>query len=213
MGELAVKKHDFEEAKERIKAFSETVPADISFPEVKEKEDRLHMLLNGESPLALYNADHKVTGTEFKEVMQALQYYLISINENNAKVIKEFGEIYKALEALDVDYINAISADVKATKILAQSMKERLDNIEQTQNMLCNELSNQSNQINSLKNGEGQLYDLLNPDKNSASWVKKQFEEKDAVIESLCTKLRNVSYIAGGAMIISLIELLYLFTR
>lgn len=52
--------------------------------------------------------DHKVTGIELNSLTSKIQNYLVSLNETQGQFITEFKEVYKALEALDKDYIQAI---------------------------------------------------------------------------------------------------------
>ena len=102
MNELAIKKHDFELAKSRLKEFSEKKEAELSIEKVQ--TDGWFFGLG----------DHKVTGTELNSRLETIQNHLIDINSTNNKTIKEFREIYNALDALDKDYMTSIVASVKA---------------------------------------------------------------------------------------------------
>lgn len=60
--------------------------------------------------------DHNVTGRELNTLASQIQEYLIDFNTLNTKFIKEFGQVYNALEALDKDYIQAILIAIKAAE-------------------------------------------------------------------------------------------------
>ncbi|MBO7217806.1 MAG: hypothetical protein J6V50_03815, partial [Clostridia bacterium] len=104
MEELVVKTHDFQLAKKRLKKFSEKKSQELTI-ETVETEGGLFWLGN-----------HKVTGEELNSRLAVVQQHLIDLNNTNNATIKEFGQIYRALEALDKDYIQAILASLKATE-------------------------------------------------------------------------------------------------
>lgn len=120
MGEI-VKAHDFEKAKQSIKKFSEQTSTDISIRGVNEKKSGGEWIKN-----AIFNHElgvhHKVTGEEFNELTKQVQSHFISVNNTQIKLIKEFGEVYKALESLDKDYIQAILISVKMAEETSQGV-------------------------------------------------------------------------------------------
>lgn len=102
MAEMIIKKHSFDLAKNRLKEFSEMDEEDLYIDSVQ-TEGGLFGL-----------GDHKVTGYELNKRLSTIQNNFITINTKNNKVVKEFREVYNALEALDKDYISSIVANVKA---------------------------------------------------------------------------------------------------
>ena len=58
--------------------------------------------------------DHKVTGSELNNRLGTIQELLIYLNKTNNRTIKEFGQVYSALEALDKDYNQAILISIKS---------------------------------------------------------------------------------------------------
>ena len=101
MNEIVIKKFNFDSAKKHLKEFSEKTEADFSIKAVKESR-------------FLGFGNHKVTGCELNNIIQTIQNHFIYINSINNKTIKEFGEIYNALDALDTEYLTSIVASVKA---------------------------------------------------------------------------------------------------
>lgn len=104
MGELVIQTHNFENAKNQIKKFSDKKPEDLALKEVD---------IDG----GLFNLfDHKVTGNELNTLTAQIQKYLIKFNELHGDFIKEFGQVYTALEVLDKEYIQAIFLSIKAAE-------------------------------------------------------------------------------------------------
>lgn len=104
MGDLVIKTHNFELAKKNLREFSQKEAKDLQIKTVDENGGFLGL------------GNHKVTGEELNERISTIQQHLIALNETNNKAIKEFGEVYKALESLDKEYIQAILISIKATE-------------------------------------------------------------------------------------------------
>ncbi|USK72249.1 hypothetical protein [Peribacillus asahii] len=120
MKELVIQTHNFEKAKNQLKEFSLTKSEELALKEFE---------VNG----GLFNwFDHKVTGQELNELTTQIQGYLIQFNNLNAKFIKEFGEVYNALEALDKEYIQAILISVKAAEKASKEAKDAQKDINKT---------------------------------------------------------------------------------
>ncbi len=131
MGELVIKEHDFKEAKESIKQFSEQTAVELELRKVNDKKSFGEWVGD-----AFIGADmgikHKVTGDELNNLTIKIQTHLNSINGTQIKIIKEFGEIYNALEALDKDYIQGILISIKATEVTSEGIRahqKQLDKI------------------------------------------------------------------------------------
>lgn len=101
MKEIDIKRHSFELAKNRLKEFSEKTEAELAIDKVKIDGGFLGL------------GDHKVRGYELNNRLETIQNHFISVNTTNNKVIKEFREIYNALDALDKDYIKSIICNLK----------------------------------------------------------------------------------------------------
>ena len=120
MNELVIQTHNFENAKNQLKEFSLTKPEELALKKVD---------VDG----GLFNwFDHKVTGQELNALTKQLQGYLIKFNTLNTKFIKEFGEVYNALEALDKEYIQAILISIKAAEKASQEAKDAQKDINKT---------------------------------------------------------------------------------
>lgn len=115
MEELVIKNHDFEDAKLAIKEFSEQTTTDLDLKRVDDKKGFGEWLGDAIFGGGL-GTNHKVTGEELNELTVQIQSHLRSVNTTQIMLIKQFGQVYSALEALDKDYIQAILISIKATE-------------------------------------------------------------------------------------------------
>ncbi|MDS0526589.1 hypothetical protein NNC19_12930 [Clostridium sp. SHJSY1] len=120
MGELSIKTHDFESSKNQLKVFSEQTPTDLELHKVDIRGGFLGL------------GDHKVTGYELNSLTTQIQDYLIDFNSLHTKFLKEFGQVYNALEALDKDYIQAILIAIKAAEKANNEVKVAQSDITKT---------------------------------------------------------------------------------
>ena len=102
--EINIRKHDFDEAKEHLKEFAEQSQDELYFDKVRTHEDFFGFEF----------AEHGVTGKEFNTLVEQTQNYISKFYDNQQTLIEEFGQVYKALEALDKGHIQAILSSVAA---------------------------------------------------------------------------------------------------
>ena len=102
----------FENAKKHLQSFSESNSGDFGITPVE--TDGWFFGLG----------DHKVTGTEVNKVTRQVQEYLIKLNSVSKDLVKEFGQVYTALESLDKEYIPAILTAVKGAEAASDQAKE-----------------------------------------------------------------------------------------
>lgn len=91
----------FEVAKNNIKTFSGKIPKEISLPRVQE-----------EGLWGMWDRD--VTGKEMNNLTSNIQNTFIKFNEVIKDIVKEFREVYTALDFLDKDYIQTFLVHIKA---------------------------------------------------------------------------------------------------
>lgn len=111
MGELIIKEHNFIRAKNKIQAYSSSVPTDVRLQRVAERGGLFRL------------GDHRVTGEEMNKFASDVQNALIGINNRTKSIISEFKEVYNAFEALDADYITGIVAAVKSAQRASEEAK------------------------------------------------------------------------------------------
>lgn len=117
MNELEIKRHSFDVAKNRLKELSE------------KKESKL--VIRSVETRKFLGFNSKVTGKELNERLESIQGHLIDLNKTNNKTIKEFREVYNALDVLDKDYITSIVANVKAIEKTSNDVREQQKTLKQ----------------------------------------------------------------------------------
>ena len=127
MNEIAVKRHSFDVAKNRLKEFSEKTESELEIDKVRTDGGFLGL------------GDHKVTGYELNRRLETIQEHLIAVNTSNNKVIKEFREVYNALDVLDKDYITSIVANVKAIEKTSNDVRVQQGTLKQHNEQLADQ--------------------------------------------------------------------------
>ncbi len=149
MSDNYISYHSFEKEKMLLKAFSENTTTEYDLAKVADSKNAGEIfwdivLGRGIDP------NHKVTGIEYNQLVRQIQEYFIAVNETQIKTIKEFGQVYNALEALDKDYIKDILKNVEANKCTSEGLKKAQDQIKITvdnQKRLLEELKKFKNKI------------------------------------------------------------------
>lgn len=129
MNEIAIKRHSFDLAKNRLKEFSEKTETELEIDKVRTDGGFFGL------------GDHKVTGYEFNIRLEAIQKDFIAVNTTNNKVIKEFRDVYNALDVLDKDYITSIVANVKAIEKTSNDVRVQQETLKQHNKKLANQHS------------------------------------------------------------------------
>lgn len=158
MNEIEIKKHNFELAKNRLKTFSEKTEAELAIEKVKNDGGFLGL------------GDHKVTGYEFNNRIETIQNHLVDINTTNNKIIREFREVYNALDALDKDYMLKIVASVAAINKTSEDVRIQQGVLSQHHS----KLQEQQNKLDSHQVDIDNIIDNINKTVN----VLKSFKEK-----------------------------------
>ena len=120
--EINISPYDFNEAKEHLKEFAEQSRDELYFDTVKTHNDFFGFEFT----------EHTVTGKEFNTLVEQTQNYISKFYDNQQKLIEEFGQVYKALEALDKDYIQAILSSVVAIEHTNKKILKEQSRIDKT---------------------------------------------------------------------------------
>ena len=129
MTEIEIKRHSFDLAKNRLKEFSEKTEAKLKIDQVRTEGDFFGL------------GDHKVTGYELNRSLETIQELFVSVNSTNNKVIKEFREVYNALDILDKDYITSIITNIKAIEKTSNDVRIQQGVLKQHNERLANQQS------------------------------------------------------------------------
>jgi hypothetical protein len=177
MNELAIQTHDFNHAKKQLKEFSEKIPSSV----------KLQTVATSGGLFKLF--DHTVTGNELNTLTTQIQKHLIAINNLHVKSIKEFGQVYKALEALDKDYIQAIILSIKAAEKASSQAKESALKAEKNSLDISKTIEVQTQTINVLQQFKEQIDQLEQLNNIDEIWSDCQTFKKD--ISSMSVRIEN----------------------
>lgn len=153
MDEIEIKRHSFELAKNRLKEFSEKTEDELEIDKVETDGGFLWLF------------DHKVTGYELNKRLEKIQGNFVAVNTINNKVIKEFKEIYNALDVLDKDYIASIVANVKAIEKTSNDVRRQQGTLKKHNEKLekqQNKLNQQQFEIKQQLEKNNQIMNILN---------------------------------------------------
>ena len=227
--EINISQHDFDEAKEHLKEFAEQSQDELYFDKVKTHDDFFGFEF----------AEHGVNGREFNTLVEQTQNYISKFYDNQQKLIEEFGQVYKALEALDKDYIQAILSSVaaieitnkkilkeqariektienqKATLVALKQFKEKFneDNMKDLIEEHEERISKIDDRIVSLENTVSTL--PLEPVSHTAEIeeLRKELKESKQQIQFISNRLLTVFIVSGVAIGMLVIALLFMFLR
>jgi len=209
MEELGIERHDFELAKERLKEFSELNETELEIDGVK-------------TDGGLFGwGNHKVTGDELNDRLQAIQQHMIDINTTNTKTIKEFKEVYNALDALDKDYIQCILANVKAVEKTSDDIQRQQDTLKKHHEKITEQqgkldahqieieknVKNISKVVDTLKKFKDKIDGYQHLDEVDKIWGEcEKVLDQASKVSALEKKLKYSYFMAGGALVIAVVE-------
>lgn len=227
--EINLSHHDFDEAKEHLKEFAEQSQEELYFDKVRTHDDFFGFEF----------AEHGVNGREFNTLVEQIQNYISKFYDNQQTLIEEFGQVYKALEALDKDYIQAILSSVAAIdhtnkKILKE--QARIDKTIEKQAATLQVLKqfkekfNENNHKETIEEHENRISKLddriisledtvsvfpLEPVSNTSEIeeLRKELKESKEQIKLISSRLLTVFIISGVSIGMLIITLLFMFLR
>lgn len=227
--EINISNHDFDEAKEHLKEFAEQSQEELYFDKVRTHDDFFGFEF----------AEHGVNGREFNTLVEQIQNYISKFYDNQQTLIEEFGQVYKALEALDKDYIQAILSSVAAIdhtnkKILKE--QARIDKTIEKQAATLQVLKqfkekfNENNHKEAIEEHENRLSRLddrivsledtvsalpLEPVSHTSEIeeLRKELNESKEQIKLISSRLLTIFIISGVSIGMLIIALLFMFLR
>ena len=227
--EINISKHDFDEAKEHLKEFAEQSQDELYFDKVRTHEDFFGFEF----------AEHGVTGKEFNTLVEQTQNYISKFYDNQQKLIEEFGQVYKALEALDKGHIQAILSNIAAIEHINKKIQKeqaRIDKTIEKQKVSLVSLKqfkekfNEENSKYSIAEHEERLSKLddrivsientvsalpLEPVSHTAEIdeLRKELKESKEQIQFISNRLLTVFIVSGVSIGMLVIALLFMFLR
>ena len=211
--ESELKFTSFEKAKKDLQIFSKKTISEYEFPAIT----------CWEGPFDIF--DHKVTGWELRQVVEKIQNYFIKTNELNTDLIREFGDVYTALESLDKEYIPAILNAIKSAEKAGEKAKQAADHARIAQKDIEKTLQAQKqvlivlekhrlklDQIEHLQSIDEIWKKVLELEQaisvtNEPDKINKEAQNKKYIneLETLKLKIKYAYYIAGTALGVALI--------
>lgn len=223
--DLQISNHDFNVAKEQLKKFAEQDVKELKFDKVRTHEDIF----------GLEWAEHGVTGKELNSLIEKLQNYFSNVYDRDQKLIKEFGEVYKALEALDKDYIQAILTSVSAIKKTNEKIlieQERIDQsiekqkatlvaLKQFKEKVSAQLSenDSSKLVTMIEQLESRIEDIeksssiMKDESSEISQLKNELDSLKSQVNILSNKLLTSFVLTGIATGFAIVTLIILLMR
>ena len=143
MGTEIIKKHNFQNAINRVKDYSLKKKKDIEIKSVKTIDEGI-----------FFDTDHEVTGYELNEVIKVIQGHLIDINKRNNETVNEFYEIYQAFNYLDTEYVKGILTTVKGLEKTNNDVRIQQEELKKHHKKLAN-------QNNKLEAHQGEIEGII----------------------------------------------------
>ncbi len=143
MGTDIIKKHNFQNAINRVKDYSLKKKKDIEIKSVKTIDEGI-----------FFDTDHEVTGYELNEVIKVIQGHLIDINKRNNETVNEFYEIYQAFNYLDTEYVKGILTTVKGLEKTNNDVRTQQEELKKHHKKLAN-------QNNKLEAHQGEIEGII----------------------------------------------------
>lgn len=178
-----IEQHNFENAKKELKKFSEQTTTELDLKQVENSKGVGEFFGDWIFGRGI-GLSHKVTGEELNELTRQIQEHLTSVNNTQIKLIKEFGQVYTALEALDNDYIKAILISIKSTEETSQS-------IQTTQEQIKKIVENQRKTLEELKKFKQKLDGYAHLEDIDKIW--NEYQKLNKEVNTLSIKLQDVS--------------------
>ena len=138
-----IKKHNFQNAINRVKDYSLKKKKDIEIKSVKTIDEGI-----------FFDTDHEVTGYELNEVIKVIQGHLIDINKRNNETVNEFYEIYQAFNYLDTEYVKGILTTVKGLEKTNNDVRIQQEELKKHHKKLAN-------QNNKLEAHQGEIEGII----------------------------------------------------
>lgn len=189
-----IKKHKFQKALKRLKAFSERKKEEIEIETVATYDWGFFR-----------DSEHKVTGREFNSRIKAIQDIFVKLNKKNIEIVKEFNDIYETFDYLDKEYISAIlsvlkgvektSDDVKVQQIELKkhhiALEQQQNKLDSHQGEIDNIISNMEITIKVLQKFKSQLDNLKHLNEIDTIW--KECKDIQTKIELVSEKFSAVN--------------------
>lgn len=187
----------FEKAKREIEEFSKQLPKNYSLPSVetdKEFGEFFGDFIFGRG----LGFDHQVTGEELNKIVSKIGSILCDINDVEIKLVQEFGTLYKALDALDKDYIEGIVSALEENKIVSNALAVTQNNLEQTVQQQAEALRKIVLFKNEVELFKQDMEVFRNKAKERIGILKKEYDKQSLEISQIISNFQSVESFMQG---------------
>ena len=187
----------FEKAKREIEEFSKQLPKNYSLPSVdtdKEVGEFLGDIIFGRG----LGFDHQVTGEELNKIVSKIGSILCDINDVEIKLVKEFGTLYEALDALDTDYIEGIVSALEENKIVSNALSVTQNNLEQTVQQQAEAFRKIVLFKNEVELFKQDMEVFRNKAKERIGILKKEYDKQSLEISQIISNFQSVESFMQG---------------
>lgn len=176
MNDIIPKSYEFEKIKNQLKEFSKQYPENFDFEKVE--------------TTTWFFFDHSVTGEELNNTITKIQKHLMMLKEKQLQLVKEFNEIYNALEILDKDYIQKILIAINMANIANEKSKEAYTRIENSQK----EIKKSQIDIKTIIENQKRTIDTLIKFKENISYKMEEGQKQLNELYEFKSKLEKDKY-------------------
>lgn len=125
-GDLVINPHNFEDKKNEMRVFAQSMPQEIELSEFETKGGLFKW------------GNHTVTGTEMNSFTAEIQKHLIELNNRDKKIVSQFNNVYETFETLDKDYIQEILISIKSAETANKKANDAIKALKATTTKLSN---------------------------------------------------------------------------
>lgn len=187
----------FETAKQKIETFSKQLPEKYSLSSVETDKgfgEFLSDIIFGRG----LGLDHKVTGEELNKIISKIGNILCDINDIEIKLVKEFGTLYTALDALDKDYLTGIVAALEENKTVSNALAVTQDDLEKTVSQQEETLRKIVLFKSDIEQFKEDLEKFRDKAKERIGLLKKEHDKQSTEITQLMSNFQNVDVSLQG---------------
>ncbi|MCM1060675.1 MAG: hypothetical protein NC452_10305 [Eubacterium sp.] len=123
---LVINPHNFEDKKNEMRAFAQSMPQEIELSEFETKGGLFKW------------GNHTVTGTEMNNFTSEIQKHLIELNNRDKKIAGQINTVYETFETLDKDYIQKILISIKSAETANEKANVAIKALKATTTKLSN---------------------------------------------------------------------------
>lgn len=170
-GTLITISKDFNENKNKIKAFSENLPKEIDLPIVPNSGGLFGWF------------DYSVTGEDLNGLIKSIQDKMIEQNKVLVSTIQEFNTVYEAFSALDKDFLQRFLLSFKAAEEANAKALKGIEGVKENQKEIKQIINQQKQVIQVLKNFKEKIENI------------EHLFDVDKIFTDLSTIQRNIKTI------------------